>query len=116
MNRIRTITKREDFDKIYGRSGSAGSKYVVVLFRKNGLSESRQAFIASKKVGNSVQRNRARRLMKEAFRLSDEQVPGGYDIAFIARNGIDVCKCADVQRNIEAALKRAGLTGRTEQL
>ncbi len=113
MNRIKTITKKEDFDKLYGRSGSAGSRHVVVLYRKNGLSESRQAFIASKKVGNSVQRNRARRLMKEAYRLTDEQVSGGYDIAFIARNGINACKCADVQRSIEAALKRAGLTGGT---
>ena len=51
--------------------------------------------------------------MKEAYRLTDEQVSGGYDIAFIARNGIDACKCADVQRSIEAALKRAGLTGGT---
>ncbi|MBQ4507161.1 MAG: ribonuclease P protein component [Firmicutes bacterium] len=112
MNEIDTLKNKEDFDKLYGRSRSAASRCVVILYRKNGLSVSREAFIASKKVGNSVQRNRARRLMKEAFRTSDMPVPGGYDIAFIARNTIADAKCADVQRSIETALTRAGIAGR----
>ena len=114
MNEIDTLKSKEDFDRLYGRSRSAGSRHVVLLFRKNGMSKSREAFIASKKVGNSVQRNRARRLMKEAFRTSEITVPGGYDMAFIARNTITDAKCADVQRSIEAALTRAGIAGRPQ--
>ncbi len=63
------------------------------------------AFLASKKVGNSVHRNRARRLMKESVR----QIDGfrqGYDIIIIARNTINGVKCADVKKSIEAALRK----------
>jgi ribonuclease P protein component len=104
------LRKREDFDSLYKNGKSAGSKYVVLLYRKNGLSTNRFAFVASKKVGKSVQRNRARRLMKEALRLSELELPTGYDMIFIARNTITESKCADVKKSIEAAVKRAGLT------
>lgn len=105
------LRKKEDFDAIYKKGRSSGSKYVVVLYRPNGSDSTRMAFIASKKVGNSVMRNRARRLMKEAVRLLGFVLPEGYDYLFIARNGITDSKCADVKRSIEAALKRTGLTG-----
>ncbi len=104
------LRKREDFDILYKNGKSSGSKYVVLLYRKNGLSKNRFAFVASKKVGKSVKRNRARRLMKEALRLSELQLPTGYDFIFIARNTITESKCADVKKSIEAAVKRAGLT------
>ena len=64
---------------------------------------------AEKKVGNAVLRNRARRLMKEAFRQTEETLPKGYDLLFIARNTINDSKCADVKKSIEAAFKRAGV-------
>ncbi len=106
-----TLRKTEDFNAVYKKGKSSGSKYVVVLYKSNETGFTRTAFIASKKVGNSVKRNRARRLMKEALRLSGIVLPKGCDILFIARSGIADVKCADVQRSIEAALKRTGLTG-----
>lgn len=105
------LRKTGDFNAIYKKGKSSGSKYVVVLYKPNGTGLTRKAFVASKKVGNSVMRNRARRLMREAVRLSGVRLPEGYDFLFIARNGITVSKCADVKRSIEAALKRTGLTG-----
>ena len=61
---------------------------------------------STKKVGNSVKRNRARRLMKEAYRLSDMKIADGYDFIFIARNRIVDAKCWNVQKSIESALRR----------
>ena len=106
-----TLRKTEDFNALYKKGKSSGSKYVVVIYRRNGTDLTRTAYIASKKVGNSVTRNRARRLMKEAVRLSGTALPKGFDMLFIARNGIADVKCADVKKSIEAALKRTGLTG-----
>ena len=62
--------------------------------------------MVSKKVGNSVKRNRARRLMRESVRTSDAEIRQGYDLIIIARNTINGKKCADVKKSIEAALKR----------
>ena len=110
------LRKKSDFDKIY-RSKPSGSRYVVVFSRKNGLAYSRKAFLASKKVGNSVRRNRARRLMREAYRQIEARIPGGYDMLFIARNTIteDNCKCADVKKSLEAAVKRTGIKLKDER-
>lgn len=82
---------------------------MVLFYRKNNLSYSRKAFLASKKVGNSVRRNRARRLMKESVRLMDQKLPDGYDFIIIARNTIADAKCADVKRSLESAFRRAGV-------
>jgi len=84
---------------------------VVILYLKNGLTHNRMAFVASKKVGNSVKRHRAVRLMRESYRQLESQFSIGYDLLFIARNTITETKCADVKKSIEAAAKRAGILG-----
>ena len=105
------LRSAEDFNAIYKKGKSSGSRYVVVLYKPNGTGLARKAFIASKKVGNSVKRNRARRLMRSALMQYGKELPAGYDFLFIARNTITDSKCADVEKSIEAALKRTGLTG-----
>ena len=55
-----TLRNQKNFSAVYNRGKSKGSKYVVVLYRKNNLDLTRIAYVASKKVGNSVQRNRSR--------------------------------------------------------
>ena len=115
MLREDVLRKKEDFNALYNKGKSFPSKHVVVLVRQNGLSFSRKAFLASKKVGGSVERNRSRRLMREAFRSLDFPVKEGFDILFIARAAILDAKCADVKTSIGAALKRAGLAGKAEK-
>ena len=100
---------KRDFDRIYKRGRSKGDKYVVVLQRANGLDYSRKAFVASRKVGGAVTRNRARRLMKESFRKMENEVRPGTDILFIARSTIVGTGCADVEASMRKALKKSGL-------
>ena len=99
------LRRDEDFKRIYKRGRSTGGKYVVVFCRKNGFDYNRLAYLASKKVGNSVRRNRARRLMRESMRQIGP-VGQGYDIVLIARNTINDRKCADVKKSIEAAFRK----------
>ena len=103
------IRNQQDFDKLKKYGKSVGSRFVVLIYRKNNLDYTRRAFLASKKVGNAVTRNRARRLMKEAFRQLESIVPTGYDLLFIARSTIIDSKCADVKKSIEAAISRSGI-------
>ena len=105
------IRCKSDFALIYNKGKSLGGKYVVLFFRKNNFSYNRRAFIASKKVGKSVKRNRARRLMKEGFKRLEENLPKGYDILMIARNTIsnEGIKCADVELSLKHLFKKSGL-------
>ncbi len=103
------LRNKKDFSRIYNKGKSMGDRYIVLFFRKNNLDYSRKAFLASKKVGNSVSRNRARRLMKESVRLLGYELPRGYDYIFIARNTILGKSYQDVSRSVKSALKRSGV-------
>ena len=98
---------QKDFDRVYRFGKSQGSKYVVLFYRKNDLGYTRISYLASKKVGNSVKRNRARRLMREAFRLSGQTISEGYDLIFIARSSITETDMRGTMRSEVAALKKA---------
>ena len=82
---------------------------MVLFFRPNHLPYNRTGFLASKKAGNSVKRNRARRLMKEAYRTFYGELPQGYDFIIIARNTISGRKCADVEKSLKSAFKKTGV-------
>ena len=97
------------FSLIYKKGKSTPDRYLVLFVMKNGFAYNRTAFIASKKVGKSVARNRARRLMKESYREIGGKLADGYDLVFIARNTIYGTKCADVKKSMENVLKRAGV-------
>ncbi len=108
MRKENVLSGSERFEAVYKKGRSVGDRYVVMFYKKNGLDHNRVGFLASKKVGNAVCRNRARRLMKESFRLMDP-IKEGYDIIFIARNTINDKKCGQVKRSMESAVKRTGL-------
>ena len=94
---------------MYKRGKSVGDRYLVLFYRKNNLPYNRTGFLASKKVGNSVQRNRARRLMKESYRHLLPNLPTGYDFIIIARNTISGKKCMEVERSLMSAFRRTGV-------
>ena len=103
------LRKKSDFDNLYKRGRSVGDRYVVVFYRRNGFEYNRIAYLASKKVGNSVCRNRARRLLRESYRLSKNDCDVGYDTIFIARNSINGKKCGDVTASMRSALIKTGI-------
>ena len=81
------LRRKEDFDLIYKKGRSVGERYIVLFYMKNGLSYNRIAFLASKKVGNSVVRHHLTRLIRESYRLQEEHFQCGFDLVVIARAG-----------------------------
>jgi ribonuclease P protein component len=100
------LRNQRDFQKVYKNGKSKSDKLIVLLYGKNDYSYNRIAFLASKKVGNSVKRNRARRLMKEAYRNLNLNLASGYDIILVARNTINDTKCCEVEKSIKNAIYR----------
>ncbi len=105
MQKREVLRGERQFNAVYKKGKSVGDKYVVVFYRKNDLGHNRTGVLASKKVGNAVQRNRARRLIKESLRkiyIEDN----GYDIIVIARNSINGKKCGQVEKSLRSAVKK----------
>ena len=109
MLKPNVLRKKKDFSDIYSKGKSIGEKYVVLFVRRNNLGYNRTAFLASRKVGKSVLRKRARRVMKESYRELEKDLEKGYDMIWIARNTIVNLKCADVKKSMEAALRKSGI-------
>ena len=84
--RMRLKTPAE-FDRVYARKRSASDGVLVVYACENELNHPRLGCSVSKKVGGAVVRNRYKRLFREAFRLSQHDLPRGVDLILIPRSG-----------------------------
>lgn len=104
-----TLRKQRDFSQVYNKGKSRGSRFSVILYKRNGLEYTRTAFVASKKVGNSVERNRARRLLRTAYKSMEASIASGYDIVFVARAAISGHKENEVEKNLRKVLRESGL-------
>jgi ribonuclease P protein component len=75
--------------------------------RPNGLAASRAAVVAGKKLGGAVERNRAKRHLREALRPRFPQLKPGFDLVLIARDKLAEAKFLDIVAAVEDVLKRA---------
>ncbi len=80
-----TLKKPHEFRRTYQKGASAVSGSVVVYCRKNRLGHNRLGITASVKLGGAVQRNRARRRLREVYRLHANELRQGYDVILVAR-------------------------------
>ena len=92
------------------REGKAWTDHLMVLCAlPNDLTYSRFGFAASKRIGKAVDRNRARRRMREAVRLCRGTLAEGWDMVFVARPPIALATYAEIVRAIEKLLSQANL-------
>jgi len=81
------LRARADFERTYERRCRASDELLLVYVRENGLPHPRLGLSVSRKIGGAVVRNRWKRLLREAFRLSRPELPTGIDIVAIPRAG-----------------------------
>lgn len=109
MEKLVPICRNNDFRRIYAKGKSYVSPLVVVYALKNRTKNVRVGITTSKKVGNAVQRNRSRRVIREAFRALAPRVRPGFDLVLVARGKTPYVKSTDVRRQLERQLQAAGL-------
>ena len=79
-----TLNLNSDFRRVYARGKVYTDPALVTYVLKNRAGICRIGITASKKIGNAVQRNRARRVIRAATEMLPG-IAGGYDIVFVAR-------------------------------
>lgn len=109
VNRKYSLKKNRDFQYVYRRGKAKGSKSMLLLFIPQRSGTIAVGFCVSKKVGNSVIRNRVKRRMKEAFRLELEKLKPGSRMVFIARPQLSEASFNDIQKTMRYLLKKSGL-------
>ena len=114
MAKILAIKESYLFSKIYSKGKKASEKNVCVYALRNyKSSETMLGITTGKKIGNAVQRSRARRLIREAFRFStvEKKWRKPFWIVVVARYSIvsPKRKMQDVQVDLERAFQKLGL-------
>jgi len=98
-----TLQRRAHFDLVY-EQGRKRTSPILVVFHVATEAEPRVAFVASRKVGGAVQRNRAKRVMRAAFRSLVPRLEPAW-IVLVARAEILRCKSTSVAAVLEDLLR-----------
>ena len=108
MSRFVTLNSNTDFRRAYMRGKVYTNPALVTYVIKNRAGICRIGITTSKKIGNAVQRNRARRVIREAYR-SLTPPEGGFDIVFVARTKTVYKKSTDISAVMRKHLISAGV-------
>lgn len=102
---LEKLKNSSQFAQVYKKGKSNATRFVVLYALPNGLEYNRVGYSVSKKVGNSVVRNRCKRLIKEAYRLNKRPDQVGYDFVFIARVRMNTAEYVDVEKSVKRLLR-----------
>lgn len=107
MATVKTIKLNKEFRRAYYQ-GKFKAHPILVTYRiKNREKSSRYGITTSKKIGGAVQRNRARRIIRQAFWelvREDSSLSGGYDYVFVARPATVLSNSREVKRVMKKQL------------
>ncbi len=109
MVHTQSLKQNHLFRRLYQRGKSAAGRYVVVYCRKNGLDYNRLGLTVGAKIGHAVVRNRIRRRIREAYRLSEQSYLRGYDIVVVARGRAADATYQEIAGCLWAMSQRLGL-------
>ena len=109
MTKAVTLKSNSDFHRLYARGKAYTNPALVIYVMKNRAGICRIGITTSKKIGNAVERNRSRRLIRAAFRSVEGKIDGGWDIVFVARGRTKYVKSTVLGQIMEKNLMSAGV-------
>ena len=109
MPKINTLKKNGYFRRAYARGKSFTDPALVTYVIKNGAGIRRIGITTGRKLGNAVERNRCKRVIKAAYAELDGRLKNGYDIVFVARHRTVYKKSTEIKKIMEKQFKSAGI-------
>lgn len=110
------LRRPEAFRRVWAAGRSWAHPLLVLWALPNDLECTRVGITASRKVGNAVERNRARRLLREAIRQLYAHIAPGWDIVLVARGPLVAEKVPRVLIGLRQLLERAQLWDEVQEM
>ena len=111
MKKTETIKENRTFRQIYRRGRSAVTPFLVLYCRPNRLGRNRLGITVSTKLGGAVVRNRARRRLREVYRLNAPRLRPGWDIVLVARGRALTAPWKELNDTFLRLCRKLGLLG-----
>jgi ribonuclease P protein component len=104
------IRRHADFQDVYAHGTRVPGRYYTLFTKPNGLTTGRLGIAATKRLGGSVVRNRAKRLIREVFRRND--IAPGFDIVVVPRRELLSTSVTTLEAEYRASVTRRILKAR----
>lgn len=105
----RRVKRAASFQKAFRQGNKTVGRFMVLWLLEGEDPKLRLGTVASRKVGNSVARSRAKRRLREGFRLHQHELQGDVDVILVARHSILKAPWEKVERDMLKVFHRAGL-------
>jgi len=109
VDKSRRIRKNSEYRLVYKYGKYEVSRLCVIYRMPVAKEPTKIGFVTGKKVGNAVARNRARRLMREVYRLHQHEIREGYHIVLVGRTKLSEVTYAEAEKDILYLLRRSKL-------
>lgn len=99
------LSRSAEFERVYRQGRSSANRHLVLYVFPNPLAQRpRLGLSVSRKVGGAVERNRVKRLLREAFEQSQDSLSAGHDVVLVARPEVRELAEREGLAGVDAAL------------
>jgi ribonuclease P protein component len=107
------LTSSTDFERVRRYGKSYAHPFIVLVALPNEMDNSRFAIAAGRSLGNAVNRNKGKRIIREALRPLIPNIKAGWDIVFLARKSVSSAGHPQIQAALSSLLSQANLLEKT---
>ena len=108
FSKAQRVRRRAEFQQVFDTGIRVSSRFFTLLLTRQPGQVARLGIVASRKLGDAVRRNRAKRLIREVFRLNQPLQGGaGVDLVVIPRRELFDAPFTEIDRDFRGAWRRA---------